>query len=374
MSVVLLDVEVLRKAPCGLAEVGRRLGCALLAQARPDIDLMFFVHPQHCCSLSGASFSLLRPRPWLKARRIKPFAPLLSRLAPVPRYSLWHSTNQHCQYLPLRADIPVILTVHDLNFMRAGKSPARVARDLERIQRRVDRATAITTASNFIAEEIAVHLDLKGKPVHVIHHGKPVASPTTEKDPGLPLTHPFLFSIGQFRSTKNFHLLIDLMHHVPEYQLVIAGNRESTYGKTVASRISDQQLGDRVFLPGEISNAERQWLYRHCAAFVFPSAAEGFGLPVLEAMDLGRPVFLNRATSLPEIGGNSAFYWDSFRPSHMAQTIRDGMALVARDPHYGEKLRRHARSFSWSEAARQYLDLYRQLLTDTNRDPRRRAA
>jgi glycosyltransferase involved in cell wall biosynthesis len=374
MSVVLLDVEILRKAPCGLAEVCQRLGRALLEQAEPDIGLMFLVHPQYRHYLGAPCVSTLRPRRWLKRKYLRAIGPLVSRWAPFPPYSLWHATNQNCRYLPLRNDVPVVLTLHDLNFLYAGKSSQRIARETRRLQERVDRATAIATGSHFAAREIAQHLDLKGKPVHVIYHGRPPAATEPDEAPDLPLRRPFLFSIGQFRSTKNFHVLVELMHHLPDRQLVLAGDSSSDYGGKVRSEIERRGLHDRVFLPGEISDANRQWLYRHCEAFVFPSGAEGFGLPVLEAMDMGRPVFLNRATSLPEVGGSLAFYWDSLRPDDMARAFRDGMASFHRDPDYGAKLRRHAESFSWSKAARQYLDLYRRVLAESGRGHRRKAA
>lgn len=53
-------------------------------------------------------------------------------------------------------------------------------------------------------------------------------------------------------------------------------------------------------------------LYESCVAFLFPSITEGFGLPVIEAMSFGTPVFLSNSSSLPEVGGNEAFYWNSY--------------------------------------------------------------
>jgi glycosyltransferase involved in cell wall biosynthesis len=79
---------------------------------------------------------------------------------------------------------------------------------------------------------------------------------------------------------------------------------------------------------------------------------------VLEAMAHGKPAFLSRLTSLPEIGGEAAFYFDSFEPSAMALTIREGLDAVAKDPSSADRFRRHASQFSWSDTARLYWELF----------------
>ena len=71
-------------------------------------------------------------------------------------------------------------------------------------------------------------------------------------------------------------------------------------------------LEERIILPGEISDMDKYWLYKNCEAFVFPSMYEGFGLPVIEAMNFGKPVFLSTFSSLPEVGGKYALYWENF--------------------------------------------------------------
>jgi glycosyltransferase involved in cell wall biosynthesis len=107
-----------------------------------------------------------------------------------------------------------------------------------------------------------------------------------------------------------------------------------------------------------VSDGERQWLYEHCEAFLFPSLSEGFGFPVLEAMQAGRPVFMARATSLPEIAGDAGFYFDSFAPDAMAAVFTAGLEAWAADPAGPERVRRHAAGYSWATTAARYADLY----------------
>ena len=91
------------------------------------------------------------------------------------------------------------------------------------------------------------------------------------------------------------------------------------------------------------------------------SLAEGFGFPVLEAMQCGKPVFLSRATSLPEIGGDDAMYFDSFAPEAMAAVVADGLARNAMNPLIAARLRDHATAFSWAAAAHRYAAVYASL-------------
>ena len=111
-------------------------------------------------------------------------------------------------------------------------------------------------------------------------------------------------------------------------------------------------------MPGEVSDGDRQWLYEHCEAFLFPSLAEGFGFPVLEAMQCGKPVFLSRATSLPEIGGDVACYFDSFEALAMKQVFCDGMQRLRDDSTFRARAIAHAAGFGWSAAAKRYADIY----------------
>jgi len=117
-----------------------------------------------------------------------------------------------------------------------------------------------------------------------------------------------------------------------------------------------------VVMPGEVSDTDRQWLYEHCEAFLFPSLTEGFGLPVLEAMQCGRPVFVSRATSLPEIAGEHGFYFDSYDAAAMAAVLADGLRRFRADRDAAERLKRHAAGFSWAAMAEGYARVYEQVI------------
>ncbi len=120
---------------------------------------------------------------------------------------------------------------------------------------------------------------------------------------------------------------------------------------------------DRVVFTGLISDDDKAWYYANCEAFLFPSIAEGFGLPVIEAMHFGKPVFLSTHTSLPEIGGDVAWYFDNFEPATMQATFLKGMAEYQADDTLKADIIARASKFDWAKTAEQYLDLYAECLS-----------
>lgn len=95
---------------------------------------------------------------------------------------------------------------------------------------------------------------------------------------------------------------------------------------------------------------------------MFPSLAEGFGIPVIEAMNFGKPVFLSSLTSLPEIGGQAAYYFENFDIDHMREVFDAGMDDYVENNRL-ETIKQHASFFSWDRCADEYYKIYRKLLT-----------
>jgi len=213
--------------------------------------------------------------------------------------------------------------------------------------------------SNFVLEELHRNLQVSSVQTSVIYNGCNFSQVAPEK-PALIPDKPFLFTIGTLAAKKNFHVLPALLKG-NDYWLVIAGiAHEEAYLQKIKQEAVRWGVERRVIITGAITDAQKQWYYQQCAAFVFPSIAEGFGMPVLEAMYFGKPVFLSTYTSLPEIGGSLAYYFTSFDPDEMRRTVEQGLE------HYyqtspQQALKNHALSFSWLAAARQYLSIYRDL-------------
>lgn len=159
---------------------------------------------------------------------------------------------------------------------------------------------------------------------------------------------------------KNFHVLPCLLVG-NDYELIISGNL-SPYANSIMEEAKRWNVETRVHITGPAKEEEKHWYLSHCSAFAFPSIAEGFGLPVVEAMYYGKPLFLSSKTSLPEIGGSLATYFnDEFDPAGMQEESSNGMYRYEAT-NLESKLKERAVQFSWETAAEKYWRIYKSLL------------
>lgn len=178
------------------------------------------------------------------------------------------------------------------------------------------------------------------RPVHVIPlAARDLSSHPQEAVPGL--ANRFLLHVSRLAPSKNVVALLEMAALWPDMGLVLAG-AASPYSREIAGIVRQRALQNVTVLE-DISDAQKAWLFAHCEGFVFPSLSEGFGLPPLEAMHFGKPVFLSRLTSLPEIGGEAACYWDDFEPEHMKHRVTQTLASFGSDD--ARRMRDRAASF-----------------------------
>ena len=362
---VVIDLERLRHINCGLGRFSLELGLEILKSAQGRVQPLLFAPKTAARYFAGQTFERIDVAPWKKEAVLRMVRPLVQPLLPKSKVSLWHVTHQTSRYLPLDARVPIVLTIHDLNFLHTAPHDDQlksVNRKLVDIQQRVNRAAAIVTDSEYVAQDVKDHVVLGGRPVHVVPLGlsKPCAASNIR--PGFAPSGSFLLSVGNALAHKNFHVLFDLLENLPGQRLVVAGKKATPYGEFLEREVIRKGLADRVIFPGEVSDADRQWLYEHCEAFLFPSLTEGFGFPVLEAMQCGKPVFMSRRTSLPEIAGTCGFYFDTFNPANMAAAYWAGMSAFHADSGFAAKTMAHAATFSWVQTAQSYVRIYEQIL------------
>jgi glycosyltransferase involved in cell wall biosynthesis len=189
----------------------------------------------------------------------------------------------------------------------------------------------------------------------VVHNG--VRDLTAEPREGVPGLVPggFLFHLSRMSRSKNVEALLDMAAVWPEMPLVLAGP-DALRNAELRAQVEARGLSQVRVLTG-VSDAQKAWLYAECAGFVFPSLTEGFGLPPLEAMHFGKPVFVSDRTSLPEVCGDAAGYWRDFEPLGMRQVVEQGL-LAHLQPGRAAQVRGHALRFSWPAAIDAHLAMY----------------
>lgn len=362
---IVIDLEKLRHINCGLGRFSLHFAEEMLRLAPGCFEPVFLLAAGTDRHLPPQGFGRITVAPWKKEVVMRRLRPLVRPFLGPTRFDLWHVTNQMSKYLPVDDRLPTLLTIHDLTFLHEtphDEHLRRIERKLADIQAKVDRAAAIVTDTRYVADDVRAHLSLGDRPVHVVHLGLSPPPAAAATRPPFLAPGPFVLTVGNCLAHKNFHVLLDLIDRLPDRRLVIAGKKATPYGEFLGREIARRGLADRVVMPGEVADADRQWLYEQCEAFLFPSLTEGFGFPVLEAMQCGKPAFLSRMTCLPEIAGRHAFYFDTFDAASMAAALEAGMAASRSDPGFADRVRRHAASFSWSETARGYLRVYASIL------------
>jgi glycosyltransferase involved in cell wall biosynthesis len=345
---ILLTLDSMRVAKTGLHTFGHSLGREILRQGEATFDVNAYTYPIQRGFLGRAAG-------YVRHRRFHQwFFPLGGR------FDLIHFADQYCRFGPARVQGKTIMTVHDLNQVHELPADSRkLARYKRRMQVKIAGADQIVAISNFVAADLVCHFpEARGK-ISVIYNGADYSLAPAGHRPGYEPGGPFLFALGMVCAKKNFHVLVPLLRN-NDRKLVISGIVKEDYRQKILDEAAAYGVSSRVIITGPVSQHDKDWYYANCEAFVFPSLAEGFGLPVIEAMHHGKPVFLSTLTSLPEIGDNAAYYFDSFAPDRMEQVLEAGLADFA---HGGaDRVRRRAAQFSWSKAAAAYLDLYRRCL------------
>ena len=332
----------------GLYHFCWQLGNHLAMEAQPDLHLHFYV-PKAQRNLFGKNVDYVTQYSLHKF-----YQPGTNR------FDVWHIATTLSWYRPFGSKTKNIYTIHDLNFLNEEEyTPAIQKKYLTLIQQRINRADHLTFISNFARKQAIENLKIDGKPYDIIYNGCNLPAQIGDEPIYLP-SKPFLFSIGQLHSRKNFHVLPALLAE-NDFELVIAGMNDFPYTEKVLLEAKKQGVEDRVKLIGPVSEEDKSWYYKNCEAFVFPSTGEGFGLPVIEAMYFGKPVFLSTSTSLPEIGGEVAYYFENFEPGCMRQVFEKGMNDY-HCKHPEQQIIERARSFSWKKSADEYLNVYRKLL------------
>jgi glycosyltransferase involved in cell wall biosynthesis len=348
---VVFDCERMKYPHTGLYTYCYQLGQHLLEARNTEREDIVFYTPAGIASLFPGAGSIAQ------SPVHKLYMPRLGK------YGIWHATHQDSYYLPFRdRQIKVVLTIHDLNFLYdAGKSPPKKQRYLLRLQYLINRADVLVCVSEHSRKDVLAHCNIGQKPLHVILNGANHLSTPMLQSQSYKPAKPFIFSLGAITRKKNFLSLLPLIRKSGPLELVIAGRPEDRdYCYQIMKTANARGIADDVHLVGSISEHEKSWYYRHCRAFALPSVAEGFGLPVVEAMSAGKPLFLSSQTALPEIGGDVAFYFKDFSEAHMQQTFELGLQQYDR-LDMEQQIINKGKEFSWQKAAHAYWQLYRSL-------------
>lgn len=352
VSKILIDVGKINDPFVGLGQVTAQFAGALLDDPRKPDDWDYYFGVK-----SGDIIpEQLQHSNIYKLRAAGRYFPRVNK-----GFDIWHSIHQDSDWVPAHG-IPFILTIHDFNFLYE-KGEVKSGIRLNRIGAKIHKAAAITTISKFTSEELKRYFPEIAHKVHVIYNGvNPPHINIPQKPAGVPEDKPYLFCISYFSPKKNLETLLHMMVHLPDKNLILAGDHETAYGQSLKKLAQELKL-QNIYFTGKVTPSEKSWLFSHAESLVFPSLYEGFGLPVIEAFLAGLPVMTSACTALPEIGGGHAGIWENFNPMEMARAY---LAYIHQDtPHAREERLNFGEQFSWEQHVSKMKQLYSEILKKT---------
>ncbi|RAL23876.1 hypothetical protein DL240_06930 [Lujinxingia litoralis] len=378
MARILIDARCLSANPTGVGRYARALIAHLAPRAiQAGHELTLLRHPSHTAplhpELALPQVTSECPPDNLKNHLIghRALEDAVRQLGqPELYHSLFHILPRYAHRVMPQARI--VTTLHDLVWLDhpdASQPTWLKARSIQTFARAaiphaLRASDAVIAISRPTAERAHQLLGRHQIPVPVIHHGvdprffdapPPITGPLRWL--GQPEAPPFFVAIGNHKPYKNLHTLIDafarLPRHTPQPQLVLIGDCEG-----LSAHIGPSQVSEHIHLTGLIDDDQLRALLGRATAFVFPSLVEGFGLPILEAMAMGRPTLVSDLEPMRSIAGEAALLFHPHSPDDLARLLQRLLTAPPLARNLGERSLARARTFCWDKTADETLRVY----------------
>ncbi len=284
---------------------------------------------------------------------------------------LFHATDH---YIPRLRHLPVVATIHDVIPFSYPQWFSPLQRAYHAFLRRSMRwADHIITVSDYSKQEICRVLKRPPNDITVVHNSFDPA--WTDQDSAAwiktvrhkhGITRPYIIFVGTIQKRKNLDALISAMARLP-------AATANTVELVVVGKPAKHDAGENKKLQQLVDAKKARWLYyvasdelrtlvRGAQCLVFPSLAEGFGIPVIEAFAAGTPVIASNATSIPEVAGDAAKLFSPDAPDQLTEALTAVLADPALRAQMIDRGKARASDFSWNRSAEATMAVYRQVI------------
>jgi glycosyltransferase involved in cell wall biosynthesis len=272
---------------------------------------------------------------------------------------------------PMRTKVPSVLTFVDMQheFFPQFFSPGEMKMRKAFYRPSAERAARIIAISGHVKSSLVERYGIPPGKIDIIYLGYDESYRVHDAENELRamrskygLNRPFLYFPGATWPHKNHKTLlaaISIMktRHRFDGQLVLTGIAKKSSGE-IHEAIGRLGLEETVKVLGYLSYEDLPYLYNLARMMVFPSLFEGFGIPLVEAMACGCPVACSNTTSLPEVAGDAAVFFDPTSPEDMAEKISQFWNDDGRLHEMRARGLERAKLFSWSDTARKTIKTY----------------
>lgn len=266
-------------------------------------------------------------------------------------------------YLSLKTKVKQVNVIHDINFEHNPQDVPSAIRNYLRkyFPKFAKKADHVITVSDYSKQDICKTYSIPEEKVTAIWNAasaifKPVyTSKRSEVQTNYSNGKPYFLFVGALHPRKNLSRLIPAFaqfkkqHPEDEHQLLIVG--EALFSNSFGEIIISDELKKHILFTGHLSLENLALVMASASVFTFVPYFEGFGIPMIEAMQSGTPILSGNLTSLPEVGGDAVLYCDPMNVSD----ISEKMALIANDEELKSELVRkgleRSQLFSWDESA-----------------------
>ncbi|MBQ8487548.1 MAG: glycosyltransferase family 4 protein [Prevotella sp.] len=282
-------------------------------------------------------------------------------------FDVFHSPFFHA---PKMKKARVVMTVHDLRLYRYPETyPFLRYLFLKRaVKKSIERVDKIIAISQFTKDEMISTCGVNPDKVTVIHEAinrsffcsDAIANYSLPKEYAYLKDCRFLFCLSQIEPRKNHARLIKAFSAIKamggydDLKLVLAGRQLLNAGPVLKLIAETKDVVYLDYVPTEMM----LWLYKNASLFVYPSYYEGFGFPPLEAASLGTVSAVGRASSVPEVCGDCALYFDPYNVDDMSQVIAAALSNEALIKEKKTKLETQLGKFSWEKNAKETVKVY----------------
>jgi len=284
--------------------------------------------------------------------------PLFERFAGKQNFDLLHQT--YYADINVKKKFKRIITIHDFTHEKLSSNFSSLDKTAELKKLAVEKSDGIICVSESTKNDLLERYDTKGKRIKVIYHGNSLKYDVTEEPV---IADKYLLYVGDRRSYKNFGVVVKLfgMNETlkNDYKLVCCGGGKFTNDE-LETMAASGVLNN--FVQTEARDSKIANLYFYAKAFIYPSKYEGFGIPMIEAMYNGCPVVASNVSSLPEVGGSAALY---FNPDS-AEELNEKINILLEDGEFVKNLKSSGKDrekmFSWDKCADETFKFYEEVL------------
>jgi len=258
-----------------------------------------------------------------------------------------------------RAGEKKIVTIHDFTHEKYPEYFSKIDKTIYQKKKAAETSDGIICISESTKNDLLEYYKIPESRIRVIYHGNSLNAEPGERV----ISRPYFLYVGDRRAYKNFEIMLKLFSTSDnikrDFRLVCFGG--GSFTRTEQRIINEYDLQNIVM---QISGNDEKLagLYKYAEMFVYPSFYEGFGIPLLEAMQYECPIVASNTNALREIGGEAALY---FEPGNTESLIEAVNSLLSSEDKRNEiisKGRERIRLFSWDKCAEETYNFYKEII------------